>query len=150
MNTFVVYSDQQMHVQAWFECKEKWSVHSYVSLTWPTLLYAWWKKYVFDNFRAFFIVFDHANACPRMQLLVEIHNTRLTFNRRNGLKNKSMARIFSFEIWGIVTCTNKSSSSLHDVLILGRDEKVCLRSTVDERWLSTSTPWKPQCGHCIY
>ena len=30
-----------------------------------------------DNFRAFFIVFNHANACARMRLLVEIHNIML-------------------------------------------------------------------------
>ena len=33
------------------------------------------KKYVFDYFEAFFIVFDHANAYASMHLLVEIHNT---------------------------------------------------------------------------
>ena len=30
-----------------------------------------------DNFRAFFIIFDHANACASMHLLVEIHNIML-------------------------------------------------------------------------
>ena len=30
----------------------------------------------------------------------------------------------------------------------GRDEKVCMRSIIDERWLSVSTTWKPQSGWC--
>ena len=34
-----------------------------------------WKKYLFGNFQAFFIVFDHVNTCASMRLLVEIHNT---------------------------------------------------------------------------
>ena len=33
-----------------------------------------WKKYFFDNFQAFFVVFNHANACASMHSLVEIHN----------------------------------------------------------------------------
>ena len=39
-----------------------------------SLSYAWWKKYVINNFRAFFIIFNHANACASMCLLVKIHN----------------------------------------------------------------------------
>ena len=39
-----------------------------------SLLYARWKKYVFDNFRAFFIIFNHANTCASVRLLVKIHN----------------------------------------------------------------------------
>ena len=34
-------------------------------------------KYVFDNFGALFIIFDHANACTSMRLLVKIHNILL-------------------------------------------------------------------------
>ena len=34
------------------------------------------KKVLFHDFRMFFIVFDHANACARMCLLVEIHNNK--------------------------------------------------------------------------
>ena len=33
------------------------------------------KKVLFDNFQAYFIVFDHVNACASMRSLVEIHNT---------------------------------------------------------------------------
>ena len=33
------------------------------------------KKYFFDNFQAFFVAFNHANACASMRLLVDIHNT---------------------------------------------------------------------------
>ena len=35
------------------------------------------KKYVFDNFRAFFIIFDHENVCASMCTLVEIHITQI-------------------------------------------------------------------------
>ena len=49
-----------------------------------SLLYAWWwKKYVFDYFQAFFIVFDNANTCASMHLLVEIHNNWLLFCNLN-------------------------------------------------------------------
>ena len=30
-----------------------------------------WKKYFFDHFQAFFIVFDHENTCPSMHSLVK-------------------------------------------------------------------------------
>ena len=36
------------------------------------------KKELFHDFQTFFIVFDHASACARMRLLVEIHNTYFT------------------------------------------------------------------------
>ena len=42
---------------------------SYMSLS-----YTWCKKYVFDDFRAFFVLFDHANAGASMHSLVKIHN----------------------------------------------------------------------------
>ena len=32
------------------------------------------KKVLYTHFRMFFIIFDHANACASMCLLVEIHN----------------------------------------------------------------------------
>ena len=32
-------------------------------------------KHFFDEFQAFFVVFNHANSCASMRLLVEIHNT---------------------------------------------------------------------------
>ena len=35
----------------------------------------------FHDFRMFLIVFDHANACTSMRLLVEIHNNHLTFRQ---------------------------------------------------------------------
>ena len=36
-------------------------------------------SYFFDNFQAFFIVFDHVNACTSMHSLVEIHNNQNRF-----------------------------------------------------------------------
>ena len=36
---------------------------------------AWWKRHFFHDFWMFSIVFDHANSCASMRLLVEIHNT---------------------------------------------------------------------------
>ena len=33
-----------------------------------------WKTYFFDNFQAFITVFNQANACASMGLVVEIHN----------------------------------------------------------------------------
>ena len=53
-----------------------------------SLLWAWWKKYVFDNFRAVFVIFDHANTCVCKRLLVEIHNTLLTPKRNQQIKLK--------------------------------------------------------------
>ena len=41
------------------------------------------KKYVFDYFRAFFIVFDHVNACTSIRSLVELQNS---FNQGVFLK----------------------------------------------------------------
>ena len=38
-----------------------------------------WKKYFFDNFLMFFIVFDHVNASVSMRSLVEIHNSSVLF-----------------------------------------------------------------------
>ena len=45
-------------------------------------------KNMFDYFKAFFIAFDHANACASMHSLVEIHNKQLgkpTENRTTDL-----------------------------------------------------------------
>ena len=41
-------------------------------------------KYFFGNFQAFFILFDHVNACASMCLLVEIHNRYLLFHHFRG------------------------------------------------------------------
>ena len=38
-----------------------------------------WKKYLFGNFLAFFIVFYHVNACASMRSLVEIHNRQMNW-----------------------------------------------------------------------
>ena len=35
------------------------------------------KKYVFDYFEAFFIIFEYANACTSMHSLVKIHSMGL-------------------------------------------------------------------------
>ena len=48
----------------------------FCSFSYVSLLYAWWIKYVFDYFKAFFIVFDHENTCASMRYLVEIHNNK--------------------------------------------------------------------------
>ena len=45
---------------------------SCVSLTWVSRTYN--EKSTFLNFQAFFIVFDHVNACASMPSQVEIHN----------------------------------------------------------------------------
>ena len=56
--------------------KMHFSSCSCVSLTWVSRAYdEQWKKYFFGNFQAFFIVFDHVNACASMRLLVKIHNS---------------------------------------------------------------------------
>ena len=47
-----------------------------LSFLFMSQLWAWWKLVkINDYFEAFSIVFNHANACARMHLLVEIHNT---------------------------------------------------------------------------
>ena len=58
-------------------------------------------KYFFDNFQAFFIVFDHVNACASMHMLVEIHNTsrRKSFNK-GGNSNLQFPPIFQFPLVG--------------------------------------------------
>ena len=38
-----------------------------------------WKKYLFGNFQAFFIVFDHVNTCASMPLLIETHNRQMNW-----------------------------------------------------------------------
>ena len=46
-------------------------------LTWASCAHP--EKVLFHHFQMFFIVFDHANACTSMHLLVQIHNIPLFF-----------------------------------------------------------------------
>ena len=46
-------------------------------LNYLSLLYARQEIYSFHDFQMIFIVFDHANACSSMHLLVEIHKTQV-------------------------------------------------------------------------
>ena len=79
----LVYFDQQTHAWAWIRMVEndKKSVHVCMLIAKNGSSYR--KKYetlsmyeynVLDNFRAFFIVFDHVKACASMCFLVEMHN----------------------------------------------------------------------------
>ena len=54
-----------------FLCFSSWALHHEPYIM--SLLYAWWKRYFFIIFKCFF-VFDHANTCTSMRLLVKIHN----------------------------------------------------------------------------
>ena len=45
---------------------------------------AWWKRYFFNHFTMFFIVFDHANACASIRSLVEIHNSTQPMQTNNS------------------------------------------------------------------
>ena len=45
------------------------------------------KKCFFDSFQAFYIAFDHVNACASMHTLVEIHNRKVNDTLRK-LKTK--------------------------------------------------------------
>ena len=65
------------HGQKQWKMLENYQKVLFSSYAWEThvrLRQEHWKKYFFDNFWAFFIVFDHVNACASMQLLVKIHN----------------------------------------------------------------------------
>ena len=62
-----------------------------------SLSYTWWKKSVYNNFRAFFIIFDQANACASMCSLVEIHNTyHVTWFWECPLKEKNKISLICF------------------------------------------------------
>ena len=56
---------------AWVWCHVM--LQTAMAVTWPCFIFCA-HMYFFDNFQVIFIVFDHANACASMPLLVEIHN----------------------------------------------------------------------------
>ena len=84
-NSDVVYFDQLMHACACVRMVENGQKHQtffFVFLCKPLMCLSctWWKRYFFDHFPMFFIVFNHANACASMHLLVEIHNIQIKSN----------------------------------------------------------------------
>ena len=92
---------QEAHVRRMKKNVEKSLHEPYISL-----LYAWWKRYFFHDFRMFSILFDHANACASMHSLVEIHNTRPQNTHPNQKKFSKHYFMIGLKFWPIAASTS--------------------------------------------
>ena len=72
----VVYFDQQMHGRKRSKTLENDEKSTFFIMRTRGSYKAQEEKYFFNHFQIFLVIFDHANACASMRLLVEIHNTK--------------------------------------------------------------------------
>ena len=95
-----------------------------------SLSYTWWKKSVYNNFRAFFIIFDQANACASMCSLVEIHNTyHVTWFWECPLKEKNKISLICFVYLNSnKTCTQFQSRAFVIICVYLCVHILCLAS----------------------